>query len=180
MEPYIGEIQIFGFGFAPRSWAFCNGATMAIQQNTALFALLGTVYGGDGKTTFMLPNFAGRAGCNQGGSGGVTPRTIGDAFGENSVTLTANQMPSHSHAFTIYNQTDTSKRTSAPAKGSSVVVPQNSTPFNSSGPANTPFSQRMGGAAGGGQPHENRQPYLALNFCISLAGVFPSFGDAVA
>jgi microcystin-dependent protein len=175
MDQFIGQIQIFGFNFAPRDWALCNGAILAIRQNTALFSLLGTMYGGDGKTTFMLPNFAGRTCCNQGEGPGVTSRTVGESFGENSVTLTANEMPAHSHPFTIYNQTDTSKRTSAPANGSSLVVPQNSAPFNSSGAANVQFSPRMGGMAGGGQPHENRQPYLAMNFCIALSGVFPSF-----
>jgi microcystin-dependent protein len=180
MEPFIGQIQIFGFNYAPRNWALCNGATLAIRQNTALFSLLGTAYGGDGTTTFMLPNFAGRTGCNQGQGAGLTPRSIGEAFGENSVTLMTDQMPSHSHPFTVYNQTDTSKRTGAPANGSSLVVPQNSTPFSSSGTANTQFSPSMGGVAGGNQPHENRQPYLAMNFCIALSGVFPSFGDAVA
>jgi microcystin-dependent protein len=153
---------------------------LAVRQNTALFSLLGTMYGGDGVTTFMLPNFAGRSGCSQGGGGGITPRTIGEAIGENSVTLVSEEMPSHSHPFTIYNQTDTTKRTSAPANGSSLVVPQNSTPFSSSGTANTQFSPRMGGLTGGNQPHENRQPYLAVNFCIALQGVFPTFGDAVA
>lgn len=180
MEPFVGQIQIFGFNYAPRDWAVCNGATMAIRQNTALYSLLGTTYGGDGVTTFMLPNFAGRTACNQGGSGPVTPRVIGEAFGENTVTLTAHQMPSHSHPFTVYNQNDTTKRTSAPANGSSLVVPQGNTPFNNTGPANAPFSPRMGGEAGGNQPHENREPYLALNFCIALSGVFPSFGDSVA
>ncbi|GEC14406.1 phage tail protein [Nitrobacter winogradskyi] len=180
MEPFIGQIQIFGFNYAPRDWALCNGATLAIRQNTALFSLLGTMYGGDGKTTFMLPNFAGRTGCNQGQAAGLTPRNIGDTFGENSVMLTADQMPAHSHPFTIYDQSDAAKRTGVPANGSSLVVPQNSTPFSTIGTANTQFSSRMGGVAGGSQPHENRQPYLAMNFCIALSGVFPAFGDPVA
>ncbi|MGH6760860.1 MAG: phage tail protein [Phyllobacterium sp.] len=180
MDQFVGQIQIFGFNYAPRDWAFCDGAKMAIQQNTALFSLLGTQYGGDGRTTFMLPNFAGRTGCNQGSGGPVTPRTIGESFGENSVTLIASEMPAHSHPFTVYNQSEDAKRTSAPADGSSLVVPQKTLPFSASGPADAPFSPRMGGLAGGNQPHENRQPYLAMNFCIALNGVFPSFGDAIA
>lgn len=180
MDQFMGQIQVFSFNFAPKDWAFCNGATLAIRQNTALFSLLGTYYGGDGKTTYMLPNFAGRTGCNQGGSGGVTPRSIGETFGENSVTLLTTEMPAHSHPFTVYNQSDPSKSTSAPANGSSLVLPQNILPFAASPSANAPFSPGMGRTQGGGQPHENRQPYLAMNFCIALNGIFPSFGDAVA
>lgn len=175
-EPFIGEIQLFGFNFAPRQWAFCNGATLAIQQNTALFALLGTQYGGNGTTNFQLPNFTGRAGCNQGSGAGLSPRVVGETFGSNNVTLTQNEMPMHSHPFTIYNQNDTSKRASSPSPGNSLAVPSLSTPFVTGGQANAPFAPGMCGPTGGGQPHENRQPYLAVNFCIALAGVFPSFG----
>lgn len=180
MDQFVGQIQIFGFNYAPKDWAFCNGATMAIRQNTALYSLLGTYYGGDGSTTFMLPNFAARTGCNQGGSGPVTPRSVGDMFGENSVTLLTAEMPVHSHPFTVYNQPDPAKCTAAPTNGSSLVLPQTIQSFAGAAPANAPFAPGMGRNEGGNQPHENRQPYLAMNFCIALNGVFPSFGDAVA
>lgn len=175
-EPFIGQIQPFGFNFAPRGWAFCNGAVMAIQQNTALFSLLGVQYGGNGTTTFQLPNFTGRAGCNQGQGPGLTPRTIGETFGENSVTLTVQEMAAHSHALNVYAQGDTSKRASAPASGSALAAPTTLTPYATAAQPNAPFSPIACGIAGGGQPHENRQPYLAINFCIALEGVFPSFG----
>jgi len=175
-EPYIGQIQPFGFNFPPRGWAFCNGATLAIQQNTALFSLLGTQYGGNGTTTFMLPNFTNRAACNQGQAPGLTPRGIGEAFGDASVSLTWQEMPAHSHGLNLYNQGDASKRAGAPVPGAALSVPTASSPFANGAQPNAPFSPLACGPAGGGQPHENRQPYLALNFCIALQGVFPSFG----
>jgi microcystin-dependent protein len=175
-EPFIGEIQLFGFNFPPRQWAACNGATLAIQQNTALFSLLGTQYGGNGTTTFQLPNFTTRASCNQGTGAGLSQRVIGETFGANSVTLTQPEMPMHSHPFTVYNQNDTSKRASSPSSGNSLAVPSLSAPFVTGGQANAQFAPAMCGPSGGGQPHENRQPYLAVNFCIALSGVFPSFG----
>lgn len=174
-EPYIGEIQLFGFNFAPRNWAVCNGALVAIQQNTALFSLLGTQYGGNGTTTFALPNLAARAACNQGQAPGLTPRFIGETFGEQSVTLTSAEMPSHQHGLNLYAQPDPSKRASSPSPGNAVANPGASTPFATSGPP-VGFSGNLISPTGGSQPHENRQPYLATNFCIALQGVFPSFG----
>ena len=173
-EPFIGQIQLFGFNFPPRGWAFCNGATLAIQQNTALFSLLGTQYGGNGQTTFQLPNFTNRAACEQGQGPALTDRTIGETFGSNSVTLTTQQMPQHIHTMQIYNQNDVSKRQASPAVGNALGSPVASAFFN--GAANAPFPPAVVQPAGGGQPHENRQPYLAMNFCIALQGVFPSFG----
>lgn len=173
-EPFIGQIQIFGFNFAPRGWAFCNGATLAIQQNTALFALLGTQYGGNGTTTFQLPNFVNRTGCTQGQGPGLTPHQIGENFGSNSVTLTTQEMPAHTHPVQIYGQNDASKRQSAPANGTALGTPL-AAAFTAAGTANSPFPPAMIGPTGGGQPHENRQPYLAMNFCIALEGIFPSF-----
>lgn len=175
-EPYIGQIQLYGFNFPPRGWAFCNGATLAIQQNTALFSLLGTQYGGNGTTTFMLPNFANRAACNQGQAPGLTQRDIGEAFGDASVSLTWQEMPAHNHGLNLYNQGDASKRAGMPTAGVALSVPTGSTPFASGAQPNAPFSPAACGPAGGSQPHENRQPYLAVNFCIALNGVYPSFG----
>lgn len=175
-EPFIGEIQLFGFSFPPRGWAFCNGTLLSIQQNSALFALLGTNYGGNGTTNFQLPNFTNRAGCNQGNGGGLTPRVIGETFGENGVTLTTPQMPAHAHQFTLYNQTDQGKKASSPSPGNALAPPGQTGPFTTAGQPDTSFAAGMIGLAGGGQPHENRQPYLALNYSIALQGTFPSFG----
>jgi microcystin-dependent protein len=175
-QPFIGEIQLFGFYFAPRGWAFCNGPTLAIRQNTALFSLLGTTYGGDGRTTFQLPNFTGRTANNQGNGPGLTPRLAGETYGQNGLTLSLLEMPAHAHAFGIYNQGDVAKKTGTPAAGNSLTPPSQSTPLSSEGQPDAPFAPNMLGPAGSGQPHENRQPYLAVNYCIALEGVFPSFG----
>ncbi|MET4729548.1 microcystin-dependent protein [Lysobacter enzymogenes] len=172
-EPFIGQIQIFGFNFNPRGWAFCNGTTMPIQQNTALFSLLGTQYGGNGQTTFQLPNFVNRAACEVGQGPGLTPRSVGETFGSNSVTLNTQQMPAHTHIVQLYGQNDTGKRAGTPSTGNFLGTPA-STAF-AAGTTDAPFSPTVIQPAGGGQPHENRQPYLAMNFCIALQGVFPSF-----
>lgn len=177
-EPFIGEIQLFGFNFNPHNWAFCNGAMLPIAQNTALFSLIGTQYGGNGQTTFQLPNFASRAGCQQGQGPGLTPRTIGEPFGVNSVALTANQMPAHVHGFVLYAQNDNTKRSGTPASGNALSVSSSAstTPFLNGGPPDTTFAPNMIGTQGAGLPHQNQQPYLGMNFCIALQGVFPSFG----
>ncbi|MGO4259324.1 phage tail protein [Lysobacter sp. TAB13] len=172
-EPFIGQIQIFGFNFAPRGWAFCAGQTLPIQQNTALFALLGTQYGGNGTTTFQLPNFVNRTGCEQGQGPGLSPRSMGETFGSNSVTLTTNEMPAHNHIVQLYGQNDTSKRAGSPSSGNSLGTPA-SFAF-APGTPNTSFSPSTVLPTGNSQPHENRQPYLAMNFCIALEGIFPSF-----
>lgn len=176
-EPFIGEIALYGFNFSPRGWAFCNGATMSIAQNTALFSLLGTTYGGNGQTTFALPNFMGRAGSQSGQGPGLTPRTLGEVFGAASVTLNANQIPAHGHGVNAFSQ-------SAPGTGTGTPVANGGLSFLASSttsktfintPLNTAFAPGMiGPALGGGQPHENLQPYLAVNFCIALQGIFPA------
>ena len=176
-EPYIGEIQIFGFNFNPRNWAFCNGAALSIQQNTALFALLGTQYGGNGQTTFQLPNFAGRAGCEKGQGPGLTPRSLGETFGNNTVTLTSAQTPLHNHGINAFSQSEISKKSGSPSNGSALSSLGSVTakPFIAT-TLNTQFAPNMiQPSAGGGQPHQNQQPYLGLNFCIALQGTFPSF-----
>ena len=175
-QPFIGEIQMFGFNFNPRGWAFANGATIPIQQNTALFSLLGVTYGGNGQTTFQLPNFAGRAGCEQGSGPGLSPRTLGQVFGVNTVTLTSDQMPTHTHGLNLYASAQ--NRTSSPAANSALSSPNNSNTnaFVPPGTVNTQFAPNMlQPSAGGGQPHQNQQPYLGVNFCIALQGIYPSF-----
>lgn len=176
-EPFIGEIQLFSFNYAPYGWAFCNGPLMPIQQNTALFSLIGTSYGGNGQSNFQLPNFAGRAPCNQGTGPGLTPRTIGEVFGTQNVTLLSTEMPAHTHSLTIYNQTDGTKRASTPSSGNSLSLPTEHTVMAvSTAQPDAQFAPSMIGLSGGNLPHENRQPYLAVNFCIALNGNFPSFG----
>jgi microcystin-dependent protein len=177
-EPFIGEIQLYGFNFNPRGWAFCNGATLPISQNTALFSLIGTIYGGNGQTTFQLPNFAGRAANQQGQGPGLTPRSLGESFGANTVTLTANQIPQHSHGVVIYAQNNAANRASSPSAGNalSVASSTSATAFRPGGPLNTTFPPNMiQPSQGGGQPHQNQQPYLGVNFCIALQGIYPSF-----
>ena len=172
-DPFIGEIQIYGFNFAPNNWAMCQGQLMPIQQNTALFSLLGTQFGGDGKVTYQLPNFVGNAVCGQGQGPGLTQRSVGDMFGSDSVTLLLNEIPAHTHAARVYNQTDTTKRTGLPAAGDAVILPESTSLFTANNTVNTAFPQQTLGQTGSNQPHANQQPYLTLNFCISLAGVFP-------
>lgn len=177
-EPFIGEIQIYGFNFPPRGWAYCNGATLAISQNTALFSLLGLNYGGNGQTTFQLPNLASRAANQQGQGPGLTPRSLGETFGATNVTLLSTQMPAHSHGTVLYSQGDNNKRANTPAAGSALSVTSNAAarPFLPNGSPDTTFAPNMiQPSTGGGQPHANEQPYLGINFCIALQGIFPSF-----
>ncbi len=177
-QPFIGEIQLFGFNFNPRGWAFANGAILPISQNTALFSLLGVTYGGNGQTTFQLPNFAGRAGCEQGNGPGLLPRVLGQSFGVNTVTLTSNQIPQHNHGFVLYAQNDTTKRAGSPSPNNALSVSSEATAtaFLPAGAPNTQFAPNMiQPSVGGGQPHQNQQPYLGVNFCIALQGIYPSF-----
>ncbi|KFX69311.1 tail protein [Pseudomonas taeanensis MS-3] len=180
MEVFIGTIQPFAFSFAPRNWALCNGQIMSIAQNTAMFSLLGTTYGGNGQSTFGLPDLQGRMPIGMGQGPGLPDYTIGEASGSPSTVLTSNQMPSHTHAV----QVQVGGASSNPA-----VAPSATNQFlgasNSSGPLaaaiwsdelSSPIN--MGGAqaglAGGGQPMDIMNPYLALNFSIAILGLFPS------
>lgn len=176
-EPFIGEIQMFGFNFNPRNWAYCNGATLPIQQNTALFALIGTTYGGNGQTTFQLPNFTARAGCEQGQSPGLSGRVLGEIFGANTVTLTSTEIPAHNHGINAFIQPDSAKKSGSPSNNSALSMLGSNTakPFNAASPDTTLAPNMISPNQGGGFPHENQQPYLGVNFCIALQGVFPSF-----
>src|SRR5688572_20367397 len=169
-EPFIGEIQIFGFNFAPNHWAQCQGQLIPIAQNTALFALLGTQYGGNGTTNFALPNFQGNAACNQGQGPGLTPRVVGETFGEPTVTLTELEMPSHQHALTVFAQNDATKRAASPSAGNGLASPATVAAFAGNPNPMVGFAPGLVGAAGGNSPHANQQPYLAMNFCIALSG----------
>jgi microcystin-dependent protein len=166
-EPYLGEIRAFGFNFAPQGWALCQGQTMSISQNSALFSLLGTMYGGDGRVTFGLPDLRGRSAISFGQGPGLSNRTQGELAGEEQVTLNAGQIAPHTHGVTASSQ----------ASGKS---PANSVP------AYTADSSSYGGATdltmnpamikpnAGGQPHDNMAPYLVINYCIATEGIYPS------
>lgn len=167
-EPFIAEIRIFGFNFAPRGWAACDGQILPIAQNTALFSLLGTSYGGDGRSTFALPDLRGRFALHQGQGPGLSQRFLGETGGASSVSLLASQMPAHSHAL----RADASPTTSAPA-GAAMAPTATGTAVYRSGAANAQMAPGSVAAAGGSQPHENRQPLLGVHVCIALQGIFP-------
>lgn len=167
-QPFIGEIRMFGGNFAPVGFAFCNGQLLSIADNNALFALIGTTYGGDGQTTFALPNLQGRLPMHM-GSGAGTTVTIGEAGGTESVTLSANQIPNHTHAL----QASTAAGTSA-APANNVLAASSAVKVYKAGtPANALATQAIGNN-GGNQPHGNIQPYQCINFIIALEGIFPS------
>jgi microcystin-dependent protein len=165
-EFFIGEVRVFPFNFAPRSWAMCNGQLLPIAQNQALFSLLGTQYGGDGRTTFALPDLRGRLAVNR-GSGFVQ----GQSGGEESHTLLQSEMPQHVHAMTGRS---VSANVSAPTNNSLPAVPSASVGavYATGAPGGT-LAPASVSNVGGSQPHSNVQPYLTLNFCIALAGIFP-------
>jgi microcystin-dependent protein len=173
--PFLGEIQIFGFNFSPYQWAFANGTTVSVQQFAALFSLIGTEYGGNGTTNFQLPNLVGRAACNQGPGPGLTPREIGEVFGEFNVALTTQTIPAHSHNM-IANAPPVAA-VPAPVTGAAWAKFGGTTALVvNNPPATVSFHPAAVNTTGGNVPHPNQQPYLALNFCIALSGVYPSFG----
>jgi len=174
--PYIGEIRMFGGDFAPTDWALCNGQLLAISENETLFGLIGTTYGGDGQTNFALPDLRGRAPIHQGTGTGLSPRIIGQAIGAEAVGLTTDQLPQHNHSLTantnsdpgVITATDKSPANNVPATGTVEMYARPSDPLVSmSANAIAPFSN-------GNYPHYNIQPYLAINFIISLQGLYPS------
>lgn len=165
-EPFLGEVRIFGFNFAPRGWAFCNGQILSIAQNTALFALLGVMYGGNGQTTFGLPDLRGRVPLGFGQGPGLSPYNQGQTGGTESVTLQTNQMPMHSHLVSASSQPPNASR-----PGNAFLAGNG--PYQAASDGTT-MNPAMIGIAGGGQPHTNIQPYLAMSFCIALEGIFPS------
>jgi microcystin-dependent protein len=165
-EPFLGEIRTFAFNFAPQGWAFCDGRLLPISQNTALFSLVGTFYGGDGIATFALPDLRGRVGVNMGQGPGLSPYQLGEVAGVETVTLTVGQLPAHSHevAANAAEFTTTHPGGHVLALGGSYAAAPDGTTLN----AGTIV------AAGGSQPHTNIQPFLGLNFCIAMQGIFPS------
>ncbi|MGB6856116.1 MAG: tail fiber protein [Terracidiphilus sp.] len=173
-DPFVGQIQPFGFGFAPRNWAQCNGQTMSISQNTALFSLLGTMYGGNGQTTFMLPNLQSRVPMHSGTFAGNS-YVQGQVGGEEQVTLTINTMPAHNHNFSGAAQNANAERPDAGAALANVYT-GTGTGDSYYAPSTTPEPLNPSSltTTGGNQPHTNLQPFLAVNWCIALYGIFPS------
>ncbi|WP_461054068.1 phage tail protein [Spirosoma arcticum] len=178
-DPFLGMIALFGFNFAPRGWAFCNGQLLSISQNSALFALLGTQYGGDGVNTFALPNLQSRVPLGMGQGPGLSNYTIGQQGGSENVTLLSTQMPAHNHMLTGSGNA----ATVSDLRGSVLASTNGADTVN--GDAVTVHAYAPAGnavvadpsaitPAGGNQPHENVQPYLAMNYCIALQGIFPS------
>jgi microcystin-dependent protein len=162
-DPFIGEIRMFGGNFAPVGWAICNGALMAIDQNTALFTLIGTTYGGDGQTTFALPDLQGRIPMHN-GNGFV----IGEKGGAESVTLTTNQIPAHNHAASVSSLGAVSRDPAG-----HVWAAWNSKQFSDQ-PSDGAMNPGAIANAGGSQPHDNMVPFVVINFIISLFGIFPT------
>ncbi len=169
-DPFIAEIRIFPFNFAPRGWAWCNGQLLPIRQNTALFALLGTTYGGDGRSTFGLPNLQGRAAVQPGQGAGLSLHHLGQKGGTETVTLLESEMPVHPHGLQASpdpgdNTVPGPTVSLAGSVGGSVYADGTVPPAAAAPTALAP--------TGGGQPHNNVQPYLTLFFCIALQGIFP-------
>jgi microcystin-dependent protein len=170
-DPFVAEIRIFPFNFAPTGWAFCDGQLLPISQNTALFSLLGTYYGGDGKSTFALPNLQGSAPVHQGQGQGLSEYFLGQSGGAQTVTLLLQEIPFHTHTLmaSVENGTQgtlTQNITLASSVGGAIY--QKNTSANL-----TPMALQSLSIAGGSLPHNNMMPYLTLNFCIAMQGVFP-------
>jgi len=173
-DSFVAEIRIFCGNFAPKGWAFCNGQILPISQNTALFSLLGTTYGGDGKSNFGLPNLQGAFPMHTGASQGpgLTLRNLGEASGTGTVTLITTEMPTHAHAPSASADPAAS---ASPVQGVTgpVMLAGTSVPVYGALTEATSLAGAAIGPVGGSQPHENHQPYLALNFIIALQGIFP-------
>jgi len=184
-EPFIGQIQAFGFNFAPRGWALCDGQLLSISSNSALFSLLGTTYGGDGRNNFALPDLRGRVSIHQGTGPGLTTRKMGSKGGSEWVTLTEAQMPSHNHTgqATLSGKVkcNSGAGNADTPVGNSLATISRTNQYSNAG-ANADMADGTVDAsgnlttsnAGGSQPHLNMQPYLTVNYCIALIGLFPS------
>lgn len=171
-DPFVAEIRVFPFTFAPRGWAWCNGQLLPLSQNTALFSLLGTTYGGNGKSNFALPDLQGRAPMHPGQGPGLSQYDLGQSAGSDTVTLLEPEMPAHNHVLMVStgDEAETNISTNnalTRSKGGNIYAPA------------TPVTQMAGGTlppVGGNNPHNNMMPYLAMYFCIALQGVFPPRG----
>lgn len=171
MDPFVAEIRIFPFNFAPRGWAWCDGQLLPLSQNTALFSLLGTTYGGNGKSNFALPDLQGRAPMHPGQGPGLSLHDLGETGGSETVTLLESEIPSHSHAWRASISDGTSQTPANEMLATGIGIGQYAAPG-----AMTMLSPNALAPAGGDQPHNNLQPYLTFYFCIALQGVFPPRG----
>ena len=169
-EPFVGEIRMFAGNFAPRGWAFCDGQLLAVSQNDALFSLLGTIYGGDGRTTFGLPDLRGRIPIHAGSGPGLSSRPLGAKSGAEKVTLTVNQMANHSHTMMASTAPATETRPGGNVTASDLAIDA----YYENSPAAAAMSSSAITAVGGSQSHTNLQPYLCVNFIIALFGIYPS------
>ena len=167
-DPFVAEVRIFPFNFAPTGWAFCNGQLLPISQNTALFSLLGTTYGGDGKSNFALPNMQGNAPMHPGQGPGLSLHDLGETGGSETVTLLESEIPSHTHALKASIEIGEDRTPAGEAIAQSTGGALYADPANL-----VPLAPEALTPAGGDQPHNNMMPYLVLNFCIALQGVFP-------
>ena len=166
MDPFVAEIRIFPFNFAPSGWAFSNGQLMPISQNTALFSLLGTTYGGDGKSTFALPDLRGTAPMHPGQGPGLSLYDLGQMGGSETVTLLQSEIPAHNHQVQVINDSGFSSEPTA-------NVPARNTFYNNAVSPAVAMSSSALAPVGGNQPHNNMMPYLTVNFNIALQGIFP-------
>jgi microcystin-dependent protein len=169
-QPFIGEIRMFAGNFAPAGWMLCQGQLLPISENDALFTLLGTTYGGDGQNTFALPNLSSRVPMHQGTGPGLSTRILGESGGTESVTLTTNQIPNHSHPALCVGGTNTG---SAASPGGNVWASQASVAVYANQPPADNMAPGAAAPTGGSQPHDNMIPFLPINFIISLFGIFP-------
>jgi microcystin-dependent protein len=179
-EPFLAQIMMFGGNFAPRGWAFCNGQLLAISQNSALFSLLGTTYGGNGVSTFALPNLQGRAPVHPGQSPGTSTYVLGESAGTENVTLLNSQMPMHTHVTTVTIGANASPQTGSADPTDGVMAGGSGQNIYATGAPDGATKMNAGmasvtaGAAGGSQPFSVMQPFLCVNFIIALQGIFPS------
>lgn len=167
MEPFIGMVILFGGNFAPRGWALCDGQLLPISENTSLFSILGTTYGGDGRTTFALPDLRGRVPMHPGNGPGLTPRDLGQKLGVESVTLSVAQMPSHGHEMNVANVTADNDRPAGAMLGRTQIYSATATPTAALNPTTIANN-------GGNEAHDNMQPSLGINYIIALQGIYPS------
>jgi microcystin-dependent protein len=172
-DPFVAEIRIFPFNFAPRGWAWCDGQLMPLSQNTALFSLLGTTYGGNGKSNFALPDLQGRAAMHPGQGPGLSLHDLGETGGSETVTLLESEIPAHSH--TVRGSSDDADL-KAPSPNRSLARSIGGFAYNTSSSGLQPMAAEALAPAGGDQPHNNLMPYLTFYFCIALQGVFPPRG----
>lgn len=175
-QPFIGEVRCFGFAFAPVGWAFCNGQPLPISNFSALFAIIGTIYGGDGQTTFNLPNLQGQVPMHWGNGAGGFNTSIGQVQGTTYVTLITAQTPAHTHALTVQATPSGGivERTAVPSSNSYISDVNPGGMYNRTPTFDAQFASQVFTQAGNSLPHDNMQPYLGVNFCICLDGIFPS------